>query len=66
VKANLSLNEILEIVEIAGERVDRNFTGDPPHVLRELMQKLDHVIARHRIEIDAVIKSSRKKSARRV
>jgi 3-methyladenine DNA glycosylase Tag len=66
-KADLSLAELLALVEIVDEHVDRNFPGvDPPRVLREIQQKLDSVIVRHRKEIDAVIKSARKtKSARK-
>lgn len=59
-KADLSLAELLALVEIVDEHVDRNFPGiDPPRVLRELQHKLDTVIARHRSEIDTVIKSAR-------
>jgi hypothetical protein len=65
-KADLSLAELLALVEIVDEHVDRNFPGvDPPRVLREIQQKLDSVISSHRQEIDAVIKSARKnKSAK--
>jgi len=65
-KADLSLVELLALVEIVDEHVDRNFPGvDPPHVLRELQTKLDDVISRHRTEIDSAIRSARKaKSAR--
>ena len=60
-KADLSLAELLALVEIVDEHVDRNFPGvDPPRVLREVQQKLDTVITRHRAEIDSVIKSARK------
>ncbi len=59
--------ELLALVEIVDEHVDRNFPGvDPPRVLREIQQKLDTVIARHRAEIDSAIKTARKgKSARK-
>ena len=60
-KADLSLAELLALVEIVDEHVDRNFPGiDPPRVLREIQQKLDNVISNHREEIDTVIKSARK------
>ena len=60
-KADLSLAELLGLVEIVDEHVDRNFPGiDPPRVLREIQQKLDTVITSHRQEIDSVIKSTRK------
>ena len=59
-KTDLSLAELLALVEIVDEHVDRNFPGvDPPRVLREVQQKLDTVITRHRKEIDSVIKSAR-------
>src|ERR1051326_7912688 len=51
-KADLSLAELLALVEIVDEHVDRNFPGiDPPRVLREIQQKLDTVISHHRQEI---------------
>jgi hypothetical protein len=60
-RADLSLAELLALVEIVDEHVDRNFPGiDPPRVLREIQQKLDTVISDHRQEIDTVIKSARK------
>ena len=63
-KADLSLAELLALVEIVDEHVDRNFPGvDPPRVLREIQQKLDTVILRHRNEIDTVIKTARKAKA---
>ena len=66
-KADLSLAELLALVEIVDEHVDRNFPGvDPPRLLREIQQKLDAVILRHRKEIDAAIKIAKKaKPARR-
>ena len=60
-KADLSLAELLALVEIVDEHVDRNFPGvDPPRVLREIQQKLDTVISSHREEIETVIKAARK------
>ena len=44
-RADLSLAELLALVEIVDEHVDRNFPGvDPPRVLREIQLKLDTVI----------------------
>ena len=65
-RADLSLAELLALVEIVDEHVDRNFPGvDPPRVLREIQQKLDTVIQRHRKEIDTAVKSAKKpKTAR--
>jgi len=58
---DLSLAELLALVEIVDEHVDRNFPGvDPPRVLWEIQQKLDTVITRHRGEIDKAIKSVKK------
>ena len=58
---DLSLAELLALVEIVDEHVDRNFPGvDPPRLLREVQQKLDTVIARHRSEIDRTIRSVKK------
>ena len=61
--------ELLALVEIVDEHVDRNFPGvDPPRLLREVQQKLDTIIIRHRKELDRSLdKSERKKtkSARR-
>ena len=65
-KADLSLAELLALVEIVDEHVDRNFPGvDPPRVLREIQQKLDAVISSHREEIETVIKSARKTKSTR-
>jgi hypothetical protein len=65
-KADLSLAELLALVEIVDEHVDRNFPGvDPPRVLREIQQKLDTVISDHRQEIDMVVKSARKARVRK-
>lgn len=63
-KTDLSLAELLALVEIVDEHVDRNFPGvDPPRVLREIQQKLDTVMSSHREEIETVIKSERKKKS---
>jgi hypothetical protein len=43
--------------------VDRNFPGvDPPRLLREIQQKLDSTILRHRKELETEIKSKKKKA----
>ena len=63
-KTDLSMAELLVLVEIVDEHVDRNFPGvDPPRVLREIQQKLDTVIVRHREEIATAIKSARRPKA---
>jgi len=60
-KAELSIAELLALVEIVDEHVDRNFPGvDPPRLLREVQQKLDAVIVRHRKEIATAVKAKRK------
>jgi hypothetical protein len=65
-KADLSLAEILALVEIVDEHVDRNFPGvDPPRLLREIQQKLDAVILRHRNELDTALKSVKKATSAR-
>jgi len=59
--------ELLALVEIVDEHVDRNFPGvDPPRLLREVQQKLDAIIVRHRKEVATTFKSGKKtKSARK-
>jgi len=59
--------ELLAIVEIVDEHVDRNFPGvDPPRLLREIQQKLDTIIIQHRKELSITNKSEKKrKSARK-
>ena len=60
-KPALSMAELLALVEIVDEHVDRNFPGvDPPRLLREVQQKLDAIIGQHRKEIDTSVKSGRK------
>jgi len=64
-KADLSIPELLALVEIVDEHVDRNFPGvDPPRLLREVQQKLDAIIIRHHKEV-ASVTPLKKKSARR-
>jgi len=61
-KTDLSIPELLALVEVVDEHVDRNFPGvDPPRLLREVQQKLDAVITRHRRELTTGVKPPRKK-----
>jgi hypothetical protein len=61
-KTDLSMAELLALVEIVDEHVDRNFPGvDPPRLLREVQQKLDTVILRHRQEVETNVAPIRKK-----
>ena len=66
-KTDLSMAELLALVEIVDEHVDRNFPGvDPPRLLREIQQKLDSIIIQHRKELSITNKSEKKrKSARK-
>ena len=59
--------ELLALVEIVDEHVDRNFPGiDPPRLLREVQQKLDSIIIQHRKDLSITNKSEKKrKSARK-
>ena len=60
---DLSLAELLTLVEVVDEHVDRNFPGvDPPRLLREVQQKLDAIIVRHRRELDTAPAKPAKKS----
>jgi hypothetical protein len=55
-KTDLSMAQLLALVDIIDEHVDRSMPGvDPPRLLREIQQKLDTVIIRHRQEIDAAV-----------
>jgi hypothetical protein len=50
-KTDLSMAELLALVEIVDDHVDRNFPGiDPPRLLREIQEKLDSIVVRHRAE----------------
>ena len=63
-KTDLSMAELLALVEIVDEHVDRNFPGvDPPRLLREVQQKLDSIIIQHRKELSASIKPEKKKKS---
>jgi hypothetical protein len=61
-KTDLSMAELLALVEVVDEHVDRNFPGvDPPRLLREVQQKLDAIITQHRRELRTAAKPARKK-----
>jgi len=65
-KTDLSMAELLALVEIVDEHVDRNFPGvDPPRLLREVQQKLDSIIVQHRKELSITNKSEKKRKAMR-
>jgi hypothetical protein len=65
-KTDLSMAELLALVEIVDEHVDRNFPGvDPPRLLREVQQKLDSIIIQHRKELSITNKSEKKRKAMR-
>ena len=60
-KTDLSMAEILALVEIVDEHVDRNFPGvDPPRLLREVQLKLDTIILQHRKELETAARPIRK------
>jgi hypothetical protein len=61
--ADLSLAELLALVEIVDEHVDRNFPGvDPPRLLREVQQKLDAIVIQHRKEVGSAVGKAAKKA----
>jgi hypothetical protein len=61
-KTDLSMAQLLALVEIVDEHVDRNFPGvDPPRLLRDIQQKLDNIIVRHRKELDTTVTAPKKK-----
>lgn len=56
------MTELLALVEIVEEHVDRNLPGvDPPRLLREVQQKLDTIILRHSKEVETTITPIQKK-----
>ncbi len=62
-RIQLSPHELLTLVEIVDEHVDRNFPGiNPPHLVRDIREKFEVAIDRQKEEIAAAIQSS--KSAR--
>lgn len=60
-KTDLSMAELLALVEIVDEHVERNFPGiDPPRLLKEVQQKLDSIIIQHRQELSIPTKPVKK------
>ena len=65
-KTDLSMAELLALVEIVDEHVDRNFPGtDPPRLLKEVQQKLDSIIIQHRKELNTSTGPVNKRKASR-
>jgi len=65
-KTDLSMAELLALVEIVDEHVDRNFPGiDPPLLLRDVQQKLDAIILRHRRELNMPLRPGQAAKAAR-
>ena len=63
-KTDLSMAELLALVDIVEEHVDRNFPGvDPPRLLREVQQKLDSIIIQHRKDLSITNKSEKKRKS---
>jgi len=61
-KTDLSMAQLLALVEIVDEHVDRNFPGvDPPRLLRDIQQKLDNIVIRHRTELETTVIPPKKK-----
>jgi hypothetical protein len=61
-KTDLSMAQLLALVEIVDEHVDRNFPGvDPPRLLRDIQQKLDNIVIRHRKELEITVTPPKKK-----
>jgi hypothetical protein len=61
-KTDLSMSQLLALVEIVDEHVDRNFPGvDPPRLLRDIQQKLDNIVIRHRKELETTVATPKKK-----
>jgi hypothetical protein len=60
-KTDLSLEEILAIVNIVDQQTDGHSPEDHPRrVLIDLLYRLDEVIHRHQAEIDSINQSARK------
>ena len=58
--------ELLALVEIVDEHVDRNFPGvDPPRLLKEIQQKLDTIIIHHHNALDPAVQPAKKIKAAR-
>jgi hypothetical protein len=59
-RIQLSPPELLTLVEIVDEHVDRNFPGiNPPHLVRDIREKFEVAIDRQKEEIAAAIQSSK-------
>jgi len=54
-KTDLSISELLALVTFVDEHVGRNHGFDPLRLVREVQQKLDGIIVRHRGELDGRI-----------
>jgi hypothetical protein len=64
-RIQLSPPELLTLVEIVDEHVDRNFPGvNPPHLVRDIKEKFEVAIDRQKEEIAAAIQSSKNGKAR--
>jgi len=65
-KADLSIAELLALVDIVDESVDRILPGiDPPRLLKEVEQKLDAIILRHRQDVESEPPKKKAKAARK-
>ena len=59
-RIQLSPPELLTLVEIVDEHVDRNFPGiNPPHLVRDIREKFEVAIDRQKEEIAAAIQASK-------
>jgi len=64
-RIQLSPPELLTLVEIVDEHVDRNFPGiNPPHLVRDIREKFEIAIDRQKEEIAAAIQSSKANASR--
>ncbi|HEX4998043.1 MAG TPA: hypothetical protein VFY29_07450 [Terriglobia bacterium] len=56
----ISIPEVLALLEIVDEHIQRNFPGvEPPLALRKVRGKFGRAVAQHRDQIAATIKASR-------
>ncbi len=63
--ADLSLSDVLALVEIVDEHVERNFPGvEPPRVIREIQHTLMAVLEENRKEIQSALKKQKKQVRR--
>jgi hypothetical protein len=64
-RIQLSPPELLTLVEIVDEHVDRNFPGiNPPHLVRDIKEKFEVAIDRQKDEIAAAIQTSKSRKSR--